>query len=207
MRRTRRSLTPSRTVRLLVPCIVGVFALLANAEAQNSAPMPLTLSQAIDLALKQNRDLKLAQLSVVDTEHKKEIARSAYFPHIKNESSVLHITELSGVEIPAGAFGNHPDTGAIPGSNLFLDQGAVTSYTSGTGLEQPLTQMFKIQAANRAATADLNTARVQVDQTQNEVALKVRQLYYGILIAQLKQQAAGEEVAASQVKLEEATED
>jgi outer membrane protein TolC len=203
MRRTRRSLTPSRTVRLLVPCIVGVFALLANAEAQNSAPMPLTLSQAIDLALKQNRDLKLAQLSVVDTEHKKEIARSAYFPHIKNESSVLHITELSGVEIPAGAFGNHPDTGAIPGSNLFLDQGGLTSYTSGTGLDQPFTQMFKIHESNRAATADINTARIQVRQTQNEVALQARQLYYGVLIAQLKEQAANEEISATQVKLQE----
>jgi outer membrane protein TolC len=203
MRRTRRSLTPSRTVRLLVPCIVGVFALLANAEVQNSAPMPLTLSQAIDLALKQNRDLKLAQLSVVDTEHKKEIARSAYFPHIKNESSVLHITELSGVEIPAGAFGNHPDTGAIPGSNLFLDQGGLTSYTSGTGLNQPFTQMFKIHESNRAATADINTARIQVRQTQNEVALQARQLYYGVLIAQLKEQAANEEISATQVKLQE----
>jgi outer membrane protein TolC len=182
---------------------VGVFALLANAEAQNSAPMPLTLSQAIDLALKQNRDLKLAQLSVVDTEHKKEIARSAYFPHIKNESSVLHITELSGVEIPAGAFGNHPDTGAIPGSNLFLDQGGLTSYTSGTGLDQPFTQMFKIHESNRAATADINTARIQVRQTQNEVALQARQLYYGVLIAQLKEQAANEEISATQVKLQE----
>src|SRR5580698_8219722 len=101
MRRTRRSLTPSRTVRLLVPCIVGVFALLANAEAQNSSPMPLTLSQAIDLALKQNRDLKLARLAVTDSEHKKQIARSNYFPQIKNTSAILHVTELAGVDIPA----------------------------------------------------------------------------------------------------------
>jgi outer membrane protein TolC len=35
----------------------------------------------------------------------------------------------------------------------------------------------------------------------------VRQLFYGILIAQLKQQAAEEEIAASQVKLQESLED
>jgi outer membrane protein TolC len=205
MRLTMMRSKTCKTIQLL-----SVLALLVAAQSvmgQNNAPMQLTLSQAIDLALKQNRDVKLAHLAVVDSQHKKEIARSDYFPHIRNQSSVLHITDLAGVDIPAGAFGNHPDTGPIPGQNLFLDQGGATSYTSGTGLEQPLTQMFKIHASNRAATADLNTARVQVDQTQNEVALKVRQLYYGILIAQLKQQAAGEEVAASQVKLEEATED
>ncbi|QNI33556.1 TolC family protein [Alloacidobacterium dinghuense] len=166
--------------------------------------MHLTLPQAIDLALKQNRSLGLARLSVVDSEHKKEIARSAYFPNIKNESSVLHITELAGVEIPAGAFGVHPVTGPIPGQTLFIDQGALTAYTSGTGLAQPLTQMFKIRESNRAATADTNTAKIQVDQAENEVTFKVRQLYYGLLVAQLKQQAATEEIQASQIKDQEA---
>jgi outer membrane protein TolC len=194
-----------KTIQLL--SVLTLLVAAQSAMGQNNAPMQLTLSQAIDLALKQNRDLKLAQLAVVDSQHKKEAARAAYFPHIRNESSILHITELAGVDIPAGAFGNHPDTGPIPGQNLFLDQGSLTTYTSGTGLEQPLTQMFRIHASNRAATADLNTARVQVDQTQNAVALKVRQLYYGILIAQLKQRAAADEVAASQVKVEEGVSD
>jgi len=166
--------------------------------------MRLTLSEAIDLALKQNRSLGLARLAVVDSEHKKEIARSAYFPHIKNESSVLHITELAGVEIPTGTFGVHPVTGPIPGSNLVIDQGALTSYTSGTGLTQPLTQMFKIHQSTRAADADINSAKIQVDQAENEITLKTRQLYYALLIAQLKQQAASEEVSASEVKDQEA---
>src|ERR1700722_6823136 len=188
-------------------CSWGLLAAFHGAGGQNNAPMPLTLTQAIDLALKQNREVKLAQLAVVDSEHKKEIARSAYYPLIRNESKLNHITDLAGVEIPAGAFGNHPDTGLIPAENLFLDQGANTSYTSGTGLEQPLTQMFKIRESNRAAAADIKSARAKVNKPQNQIALKVRQLYYSILIAQLKQQAAQEEVAASQVKLEESLSD
>jgi outer membrane protein TolC len=200
-------LTKLRTKPIQLLCLCGSLMASNAAIAQSNAPMHLTLSQAIDLALKQNRDLKLAQLAVVDNQYKKEIARSAYFPHISNQSAVLHITELAGVDIPAGAFGNHPDTGPIPGTNLFLDQGALTSYTSGTGLEQPISQIFKIRESNRAATADINTAKVQVSQAENEIALKVRQLYYGILIAQLKQKAAGEQVAAAQVKLQESLDD
>jgi outer membrane protein TolC len=191
----------SKTTQYL--CSLGLLAAFHGAGGQNNAPMRLTLTQAIDLALKQNRELKLAHLAVVDSEHKQEIARSAYYPHISNESKISHITDLAGVEIPAGAFGNHPSTGLIPAENLFLDQGANTSYTSGTGLEQPLTQMFKIRESNRAAAADIKSARAQADETKNEIALKVRQLYYGILIAQLKQQAAQEQIAASQVKLQE----
>ncbi len=173
--------------------------------AQNNATMDLTLPQAIDLALKQNRQIQLAQLAVDDSVHKKEIARSAYFPQIKNESTVLHITELEGVRFPAGAFGSPQSTGPIPSQSLVIDQGALTLYTSGTGLAQPLTQMFKIHESNRAATADINSAKIQVNQAENEIALKVRQLYYGILIAQLKAEAAKGEVDASQVKLQENT--
>jgi outer membrane protein TolC len=185
-------------LNLLVQICVCEFA-----SAQSGNSQSLTLSEAIDLALKQNRSLKLARLSVVDRENKKEIARAAYFPHIKNESNLLYLTELEGVTIPAGAFGNHASTGLIPGQSVTVDQGSLTAYTSGTGLTQPLTQMFKIRESNRAATADIDTAKVQLNQTEDEVALTVRQLYYGLLIAQLKEQAATQEISADEVKVQE----
>ena len=64
--------------------------------------------------------------------------------------------------------------------------------------------MFKIRESNRAATADINSAKIQVDQAEDEVVLKVSQVYYALLIAQLKKQAAVEEVNASQVQDQEA---
>jgi outer membrane protein TolC len=184
-------------------CLISRVYVCESAFAQSSTSLSLTLSEAIDLSLKQNRSLKLGQLSIIDKEHKKEIARAAYFPHIKNESTVLHLTELEGVSIPAGAFGNYASTGAIPGQSVVVDQGSLTAYTSGTGLSQPLTQMFKIHESNRAAVADIDTAKIQLNQTEDEVALTVRQLYYGLLIAQLKQQAAAEEVSAREVKMQD----
>jgi len=189
---------------LLLLCSIWLSGSLDVTDAQEASPMHLNLSQAIDLALKQNKTLGLARLAVSDSEHKREVARSAYFPHIRNESTVLHITELAGVEVPAGAFGVTPATGPIPGENLFLGQGALTAYTSGTGLSQPLTQMFKIHESNRAAEADSNTAKIQSEQAENEITLRVRQLYYALMIAELKQQAATEEVSASQVNDQEA---
>src|SRR5258708_39548865 len=193
----------SRNLLPMLLCTVELFGICQSGRAQNSQSLQLTLYQAIDLALKQNRDLKLARLSVTDAENKKEIARSAYFPHIKNESSILHVTELAGVEVPAGAFGVPAATGPIPSQRLFIDQGALTSYTSGTQLIQPFTQMFKIHESNRAAAADINTAKIQLTQTENEIALKVRQLYFGFLMAQLKLEAAKDEVSASEVKNQE----
>jgi outer membrane protein TolC len=65
--------------------------------------------------------------------------------------------------------------------------------------------MFRIHESNRAATADIDAAKIQVDQAENEIALQVRQLYYGLLIGQLRLQAAQKQIGASQIKIEESS--
>jgi len=169
--------------------------------------MRLTLDQAIDLALKQNHAVRLRSLSVEQMQSKKDEARSNYLPQIKTSGSVLHVTELEGIAIPAGAFGNFPSTGPVPSKPLFIDQGDATWYTGGVGLEQPLTQLFRIHQANVAAKEDVLVAKTQLDQTQDAIALQVRQLYYNILINQEKLEASQDQLAASQVKDEESRSD
>jgi outer membrane protein TolC len=201
-------LNPKRSLAGLTLFVVGMFLQVefpATAAAQDNAPMELTLSQAIDLALKQNRSLQLAQLAVVDSEQKKKIAGADYFPQIKNESTAFRITELQQLVIPEGSLGTLAGTGPIPPKTAVIFQGGLTGYTSGTGLQQPLTQMFKIREDNRAATADINSARIQLKQAEIDIALKVRQLYYGILIGQLKETAAKHEADAAQLKFQEST--
>ena len=190
---------------LIVAGALLQLGLQGTASAQGNTVMELTLAQAIDLALKQNRSLKLARLAVVDSEQKKKIARAYYFPRIDNESTAFHVTEIQQLVIPEAALGVVPVIGPIPAKTAVIGQGTFTAYTSGTGLSQPLLQMFKIHQENRAATADINSAKIQVDQAEDDIALKVRQLYYGILIAQLNQVTAKEEADAAQVKFQEST--
>src|ERR1700733_11834271 len=98
-----------KTIQLL--SVLALLVAARSAMGQNNAPMQLTLSQAIDLALKQNRDVKEAQRAPVDSQHKKEAARPAFLPRISNGAKNAHISTPAGVEIPAGAFGNQPDAG------------------------------------------------------------------------------------------------
>ena len=169
--------------------------------------MQLTLEQAINLALKQNHSIHLRNLSVEQMQSKKDQASSNYLPQIKASGSVLHVTDLAGVEIPAGALGSYPSTGPIPAKSLFVGQGGLTGYTGGVGLEQPLTQLFRIHQANVAAKADVLVAKTQLDQTQDAIALQVRQLYYNILINQQKLRASQDQLSAAQVKDEESRSD
>ena len=181
----------------------------AHAMAQQPSPTPmrLTLDQAIDLALKQNHSVRLRSLSVEQMQSKKDEVRSDYLPQIKASGSTLHVTELEGIEIPAGAFGSYPSTGPVPSKSLLIDQGSATWYTGGVGLEQPLTQLFRIHQANVAAREDMLVAKTQLDQTQDAIALQVRQLYYNILINEQKLKASRDQLAAAQVKDEESLSD
>jgi outer membrane protein TolC len=195
--------------RLFLPLSLLGWAFCTRVAAQQSSPAPmrLTLGQAIDLALKQNHSVRLRSLSVEQMQSKKDEARSNYMPHIKSSGSVLHITELAGVAIPAGAFGSYPSTGPVPSKPLFIDQGSDTGYIGGVGLEQPLTQLFRIHQANIAAKEDVLVAKTQLDQTQDAIALQVRQLYYNILINEQKLEASQDQLAAAQVKDEESRSD
>ena len=194
---------------MFVPLSLLSWAFCTHAVAQqpSPAPMRLTLDEAIDLALKQNHSVRLRSLSVEQMQSKKDEARSNYLPQIKASGSTLHVTELAGIEIPAGAFGNYPSTGPVPSKSLFIDQGSATGYTGGVALDQPLTQLFRIHQANVAAKEDVLIAKTQLDQTEDAIALQVRQLYYNILINDQKLEASQDQLAAAQVKDQESRSD
>jgi outer membrane protein TolC len=74
-------------------------------------------------------------------------------------------------------------------------------------LEQPLTQLFRIHQANVAAKEDVLVAKTQLQQTQDAIALQVRQLYYNILINEQKLDASQDQLATAQVKDKESQND
>jgi outer membrane protein TolC len=82
---------------------------------------------------------------------------------------------------------------------VILNQGGKTFVTSGTGLVQPLTQLFtRVKPANEAASAELGATRADAQETENEVALKVHELYYRVLITQLHHSATEARIKAAE---------
>jgi outer membrane protein TolC len=199
----RRELRAATRLCLSLALLSSTFITTSVAQQSTANPMQLTLEQAINLALKQNHSIHLRSLSVDQMQSKKDEARSNYLPQLKASGGVLHVTELEGVEIPAGAFGSYQSTGPVPAKSLVIDQGGLTGYIGGVGLEQPITQLFRIHQANVAAKEDVLVAKTQLDQTQDAIALQVRRLYYNILINQQKLMASHDQLAAAQVKDEE----
>jgi outer membrane protein TolC len=182
------------------------FSVLAAAPQYAADMRHLTLTEAVHLALAQNRALKIARLKVLENEQKKIGEHSGYFPALTNQSNVLHITELQQVDIPAGAFGVVNGT-AIPAHGLSLGQGKNTFVSSGTMLAQPLTQLIRVHAQNRIAAAEVATSRNELKRAENQVAIQVHTLYYGILIAHLQKQATEQQAAYAGERLRESEDD
>jgi len=190
---------------LRIPAITGLVFLSA-AHQYGAEVRRLTLTDAVHLALNQNRALKIARLTVVENEQKKAGEHSAYFPTITNQSNALHITDLQNIVIPAGALGTVAGS-YVPAQSVALPQGQRTLVSSGTMIAQPLTQLIRIHEANRIAAAETAISRDDLKKAENQVALEVHTLYFGILIAQLQKQAAEQQTTYASEHLRENEDD
>lgn len=179
--------------------IVGVLlAGNANASAQNgdpSAPRTMNLRQAVELALQHNHAIRIASFQVAEQTHAKEVARSAYFPTLRNDTAFAKVTDTQFIEIPEGSLGS-VGPNAIPPRDHILNQGGRNTFVSGTGLTQPLSELLKIKAENDAARANVEATKARARSVQDQIALKVRQLYYKILVVQSQHQAIEQNIRA-----------
>ena len=123
--------------------------------------------------------------------------RAHIFPTIRNDSNFVHLTDTQLIQIYAGSLGTVAGS-PVPPANSIINQGGRNLTTSGTQLTQPLTTLLKIRPMNDMAQAELKASRQTAQQTENDVALKVHQLYYKVLIAQVHRDATEARIKASQ---------
>lgn len=185
---------------LLITTVLTSSLALADEAGGNPVPTPaarhITLPEAVQLALRRNHVVRIAGFQVEEKQHAKDAAKSSYFPTLRNDSSVMDVTNTQFIAIPAGSLGSPVNT-PIPGRTVVLNQGANDFITSGTQLTQPLTQYFKFKPQNDIARAELNATRDQAREVENEIALKVHQIYYQLLIAQLHKSATQAKIKAT----------
>jgi len=164
-------------------------------QTDSTAARTINLHQAVELALRHNHGVRIAAFHVEEEQHAKEVARSAYLPTIRNDSAFAHATDTQFIAIPAGGLGVVSGTG-IPARQFTINQGDKNFIVSGTGLTQPLTELFKIKAGNDVARAEVNASREKARGVGNDVALKVRQIYYNILVVQSQHSAIEAKIRA-----------
>ena len=92
--------------------------------------------------------MRINQFKVEEQQDVKDVAKSAYFPSIRNESSFIHLTDTQLIEVRAGSLGTVAGS-PFPTQPSIINQGGRNLTTSGTQLTQPLTTLLKIRARKR----------------------------------------------------------
>ncbi len=188
-----------RDAALFLLVAMTFFACTAAAEEAGNTPPPrhITLQEAVQLALRHNHDIRIAGYTVDEKQQAKKVAKSSYFPSIRNDSSFMHMTDTQLIQIKSGSLGIAGGT-PIPSADAIINQGGKNFTTSGTQITQPLTTLLKIKLANDVAQAEVKVSREKAQLTGNDVALAVHQVYYDILIAQAHRSATEARIRASE---------
>jgi outer membrane protein TolC len=182
---------------LLITLVLAGALAFAGQPGDTPSARHITLHEAVQLALQHNHTVRIAEYKVDEKQHAKEVARSAYFPSIRNESTFVHLTDTQLIQIRAGGLGTVAGSPVPPASSI-IQQGGLDLTISGTQLTQPLTTLLKIRRMNDEAQAELKASQQKTQQIENDVALRVHQLYYKVLIAQVHRAATEARIKASQ---------
>jgi multidrug efflux pump subunit AcrB/outer membrane protein TolC len=165
----------------------------------------ITLDESLQLAMKKNSTVRIAEQKVREADAKVSQAKANYFPVISNETNAIHVAETQSLTIPKGSLGTYGATGPLPGTDEKISLGEQNSVLSQTTLVQPVSQMFfKIHAGVTAAEAEARVAHTDLDRAQNEVSLNVKRIYYQLLSTQQRKLAAELRIQAGQEHLKEA---
>jgi multidrug efflux pump subunit AcrB/outer membrane protein TolC len=163
----------------------------------------MTLEEAVSLAVQHNSAVKIAADRVKETDARVREARAGFFPTLANESTAVHIANQQSIDIPQGSLGVYSGIGPIPATGVSLAQGKSNFGLSLTTLSQPLTQYFKTRAGVDVARAEAAGSRSDVRRAENEVAYKVKQVFYAILATERRRDAVAAQIRAAELHITE----
>src|SRR5262249_373999 len=191
-----RSVMTLRTPTIAILLLAAACAAFAQ-QTHPPAQRRVTLAEAVDLALANNHAVHLAQLSVDEKEEGRDAWKGGFFRQVRSDTTVVHLRDTQLIEIPAGGLGAAGGA-PIPSQPLILNQGGLNAIGNGTGIVQPLTQLIKVRAATDVARADADAARGKSRSVKNETVLRVHQIYYQILIADVRRNAVLAKIQATE---------
>ena len=152
---------------------------LGCVQAQDSRTESLTLDQAIDLALQNNRAIRIARLAVEKSDDEISAAKTHRLPSLHAHSLVsgnLATNELN-VRNPGNLF---------PGVGPFFSLNVERKPTAliGASVIEPLTQQYRIGLQLKLHRLSREVTQAKLRQQQNETIDQVKKAYYAVLQTQ-----------------------
>jgi outer membrane protein len=151
------------------------------AQDPSSAPHLLTLEDAVQLALANNRSLRIANLEVEKSNWQIAETKTKRLPSFSASVLGSQLLNTLAFTFKEGAFGTFPGTGPIPAKDTDVTTPRrPTAFVVGQAT-QPLSQLYKIHMAIRAQELDAQLSGEKARATRQSVIRDVKQAYYAVL--------------------------
>ena len=205
---------------LKIYLLIIFFSFSANLTSQVMGK--LTLDEALEMALNENKLIKISQQRILGSEGKLSEMKSNYFPRIEiqsvgayNSDPNLYIDkgDLNGLynqllndgiineAIDDYLINNYP----LPSQKVTILGGNNFAVKSNAAIYQPITQLTSINTGRKVAELDVEISKLQYDGVKSKISLGVKELFYGILIQDAKVNEALQEVKYKESEYQDAT--
>jgi outer membrane protein len=157
------------------------FSLAAAAEEPANSPDVLTVDQAVQIAVANNRNLKIVSLSFDSSKEKLAAEKTRRLPSFSTYIFASQLLQPINFSVPAGQFGTYPGIGKIPATNTNITTPSQpTAYIFGTA-SQPLLTLYKINIHIHGQELSVEQAAQKVREERISIVDDVRQAYYSIV--------------------------
>lgn len=179
----------SFSLYILFPFLILALSLKAVAQQK------LSLRDAVDLAKRNNPELKAAHLEVESAQEQKRIARSLFLPTVNAVAQVNHYFELT----PFFGFGETSSEGKIPYGRF----GGEDQLTAGLVASQPLFNPLASPTMQQARLQEEESGWMLTSQQVNTLS-QVKQTYLLILVLNERIELQYESINRNQRALQDA---
>jgi outer membrane protein TolC len=157
-----------------------LFGLNGFAQEAPNEPPELSLDQAIQIAIANNRPLLAAKLNIAKSEWQVAETKTKRFPALSTELLATGDLTSPSFNFPKGIFGSFNNAPNPSGNvNIKLSSG-ITGYAIAKAA-QPISQLYQIHLAVREQELSADLAGQSYKQNQQSVAASVKQAYYATL--------------------------
>jgi outer membrane protein len=147
-----------------------------RAQSQSStAPLVITLEKALELAVKQNRDIQIADQDRAKAGAQVAEARSGAFPQLNLAATYTRNIKNPVMFIPPGSIINPTST------TQAFELGSANAYQAGATLSQPLFN-WRVGVAMDIAHTYADYVEQSYQSTQADVILQTKKAFYSVLL-------------------------
>lgn len=152
----------------------------------------LTLEQAIELALRENRQIRHEKFEYEKSLDKLATIETRRLPGF--DISVLQLQWFNPLNFrfDRGVFGTFPGIGPVPGADTEVKSDRTPSAFIMATATQPLTQLHRIGLGIRLGEVTRDLANEKLSRQQREIVNQVKRSYYSILQLQSSLEASEE---------------